>query len=237
VIYLNNGNVSHQRCKKSSWLYLCTGSTQSVVEIRKYLISNDPNFCLKHLGIPDGSDGSDGTSYTLTENYTLPVAQAMGRVAYVPRLLCGDVYASSERHVCYTLRRGCSNAEAVYTTPGDRRQAWEHLGAPATNLGAPATNLGAPATCLGAPRITVLYSVCILINVSMFLYSSPSTHAISGLAAVCRIYSPRHPVHLRYPCISIQPPSLLEDILDRACLRCTWTRRLIELRDALGGRD
>ena len=76
-----------------------------------YNISNDPNFRLKHPGVPDGSDG---TSYALTENYTLPVAQATGRVAYVPPLLCGDVYASSERHVCYTLRRGCSYAEAVF---------------------------------------------------------------------------------------------------------------------------
>jgi len=90
-------------------------------------ISNDPNFRLKHPGVLDGSDGSDGTSYALTENYTLPIAQATGRVAYVPPLLCGDVYASSERHVCYTLCRGCSYAEVVYKTPGDRRQAWEHL--------------------------------------------------------------------------------------------------------------
>ena len=59
-------------------------------------ISNDPNFRLKHPGVPDGSDGSDGTSYALTENYTLPVAQATSRVAYVPPLLCCDVYASSE---------------------------------------------------------------------------------------------------------------------------------------------
>ena len=183
-------------------------------------ISNDHNFRLKHPGVPDGSDG---TSYAVTENYTLPVAQATARVAYVPPLLCGGVYASSERHVCYTLRRGCSYAEAVYTTPGNRRQAWEHL--------------GAPATCLGAPRITVMYSVCILIYVSMYLYSYPSTHAISGLAAVCRIYTPRHPVHLRYPCISGQPPSLLDDRLDRACLRCTWRQRLSELRDAPGGLD
>jgi len=139
-------------------------------------ISNDPNFSLKHPGVPDGSDGSVGTSYALMENYTLHVAQVTGCVAYVPPLLCGDVYASSERHVCYTLRRGCSYAEAVYTTPGDRRQAWEHLGALATNL-------GAPATCLGAPRITVMYSVCILIYVSMYLYSYPSTHTTSGLAA------------------------------------------------------
>jgi len=82
-----------------------------------------------------------------------------------------------------------------------------------------------------------MYSVCILIYVCVYLYSYPSTHAISGLAAVWRIYTPRHPVHLLYPCISVQPPSLLEDILDRARLRCTWRRRLSELRDALGDWD
>jgi len=82
-------------------------------------ISNDPNFRLKLPGVPDGSDGSDGTSCPRTENSTLPVAQAMGRIAYVPPLLCGDVYPSSERHVCYTLRMGCSYAEALYTTPGN----------------------------------------------------------------------------------------------------------------------
>jgi len=90
---------------------------------------------------------------------------------------------------------------------------------------------------LGAPRITVMYSVCILIYVSMYLYSYPSTHAISGLAAVYRIYTPCHPVHLRYPSTSVQPQSLLGDILDRARLRCTSRRRLSELRDSLGGWD
>jgi hypothetical protein len=44
-------------------------------------ISNNRSFRLKHPGVPDGSDGSDGTSYPLTENYRLPVAQATGRVA------------------------------------------------------------------------------------------------------------------------------------------------------------
>ena len=47
---------------------------------REQYISNNPGFRLKHPGVPDGSDGSDGTSYPLTENYTLPVAQATGRV-------------------------------------------------------------------------------------------------------------------------------------------------------------
>jgi len=76
-------------------------------------ISNDPSFRQKHPGVPDGSDGSDGTSYPLTENHTLPVAQATGRIARLPCLLFGDVYAPSERHMCYTLRSGCSYAEAV----------------------------------------------------------------------------------------------------------------------------
>jgi len=52
------------------------------------------------------------------ENYKLHVTQATCRVAHVPPVLWGDVYAPSERHVCYTLRSGCSYAEAVYTTPG-----------------------------------------------------------------------------------------------------------------------
>jgi len=29
------------------------------------------------------------------------------------------IYAPSERNVCFTLRRGCSYAVAIYTTPGD----------------------------------------------------------------------------------------------------------------------
>jgi len=97
---------------------------KSLAEIVSFVItainiSNNSSFHQKHPGIPDGSDDSDGTSYPLKENYTLPVAEATGRVAYVPPLLCGDVYTPSEGHVCYTLRRGCSYAEAVYTTPGD----------------------------------------------------------------------------------------------------------------------
>ena len=82
-------------------------------------ISNDPSFCQKHPGVLDGSDSSDGTSYPLTVNYTLPVAQAMGHVAYLPPSPFGEVYAPSERRMCYTLRRGCSYAVAIHTKPGD----------------------------------------------------------------------------------------------------------------------
>jgi len=56
-------------------------------------------------------------------------------------------------------------------------------------------------------------------------------------SGVCRIYTPRQSVHLPYPWISVQPLSLLQDVLDWACLRFTWRQRSSELRDALGGRD
>ena len=41
-------------------------------------ISYISSFRQKHPGVLDGSDGSDGTLYPLTENYTLLVAQATG---------------------------------------------------------------------------------------------------------------------------------------------------------------
>jgi hypothetical protein len=37
-------------------------------------ISNNPVSRLKHLGVSDGSNGSDGMSYPLTENYTHSIA-------------------------------------------------------------------------------------------------------------------------------------------------------------------
>ena len=60
---------------------------------------------------------------------------------------------------------------------------------------------------------------------------------MSIYSGVCRKYTPSHSVHIRYPGITLQLPSLLENVLDQACLRCTWRRRSNELRDALGGRD
>jgi len=68
-------------------------------------ISNNPSFRLKHPGVPDGSDGSDGTSNPLTENHTLPVAQATGGVAYSPPLLCAR-YTHHQNNTCVTLFAG-----------------------------------------------------------------------------------------------------------------------------------
>ena len=76
-------------------------------------ISNDASFRQKHPGVPDGSDGSDRTSYPLMQDFTVHFTQVTGRIAHIPPVLFHDVYAPSERHVCYTLRSGCSYAETV----------------------------------------------------------------------------------------------------------------------------
>jgi hypothetical protein len=69
-------------------------------------ISNNPSFRLKHLGVPNGFDGSRGTSYPLTENQMRPVAQAMGRVEYLP---CDGYFTMprilATRRIVYDARR------------------------------------------------------------------------------------------------------------------------------------
>jgi len=69
---------------------------------------------------------------------------------------------------------------------------------------------------------------------------------------VSRICTPRRSVHLRYPCISVHPPLLINNVLGGCdwpswempleaeiewTQRCTWRPSKRELRDALGGRD
>jgi hypothetical protein len=51
-------------------------------------ISNNASLLQKHRGVVVRSDGSDETSYPLTQQSTLPIAQASGRDASVPPLLC-----------------------------------------------------------------------------------------------------------------------------------------------------
>jgi hypothetical protein len=72
---------------------------------RSMYISNNPSFRLKRPGVPDGSDGSDGTLYPLMENYTLPVAPATGRVAYSTPLPCAW-YTHHQNDTCVTLFAG-----------------------------------------------------------------------------------------------------------------------------------
>jgi len=67
----------HQSVKSQPW-------ECDKVTLPSSSISNNTSFLLKYLGVPDGSDGSGGTSYPLTENQTWPVAQATDRLAYLP---------------------------------------------------------------------------------------------------------------------------------------------------------
>jgi len=75
---------------------------------------------------------------------------------------------------------------------------------------------------------------------------------MSSYPRVSRICTPRRSVHSRYPCISVHPPSLINDVLggrDRASCemhleakiewtqRCTWSPGSNELSDTLRGRD
>jgi len=69
------------------------------------IIISNASFRLKRPGVPDGSDGSDRTSYTLTENYTHPIAQATGRLAYLPPLGC-TWYTHHQNDTCVTLFTG-----------------------------------------------------------------------------------------------------------------------------------
>jgi len=112
-----------------------------------------------------------------------------------------------------------------------------------------------------------MHSVCILIYVSMYLCIYIATylhtvyldwqHAVIVSNSRCawrwrRICTPRRSVHLHYPCISIHPPSLINNVLggcDRVSLemqlqteiewtqRCPWRRWSSEFGDALGGWD
>ena len=77
-------------------------------------ISNNSNFRQKHPGVPDCSDGSDGTSYPLTENYTLPVAQATGRVAYL-LLYFVVTFTHHQKDTCVTLFAGAAVMRKPFT--------------------------------------------------------------------------------------------------------------------------
>ena len=58
-----------------------TGWNSTMELLERAYISNNPIFHQKLVGVADSSDSSDGTSYPLTENYMLPVAQVTRHVA------------------------------------------------------------------------------------------------------------------------------------------------------------
>jgi len=122
-------------------------------------ISNNCGFHQKHPGVPDSSDGSDGTLYPLTENYTLPVAQATGRIAYVPLYIVVK-FTHHQKDTCVTLFAG---AAVMLKRSTQRLAMWNHSYYVSFND---------------------FQNICVqCVFSSMYLYSYLSTHGISGLAA------------------------------------------------------
>jgi len=87
---------------------------------------------------------------------------------------------------------------------------------------------------------------------TVFIFVVWQDEMVSINSGVPPIYTPRRSFHLRYPCISVHPPSLLNYILggsEQASLEmhleaeikwtewCTWRPWSIEFGDALGGSD
>jgi hypothetical protein len=74
-------------------------------------VSNNANFSQRHTDVPVGSDNSEGASYPRTEEYMLPLSQAMGYIAYVPPLLNGcirTIWTTSVLHSSQGLQLCCS---------------------------------------------------------------------------------------------------------------------------------
>jgi hypothetical protein len=72
-------------------------------------ISNNSSIGLKDPGVPSGSDGSNVTSYPLTQNDTLSFSQATVRFAYLPPVLCARnvvTYMHHQKDTYVTLFTG-----------------------------------------------------------------------------------------------------------------------------------
>jgi len=110
--------TSHSCQIQLPWLGFVEFRTATMTRHRAYNsnISNNLSCHQKHPSVPVGSDGSDGTSYTVTEKYMLSVAQVTGRVPYLPPLLCAWIHTitmTSVLHSSQGLQLCCSR---VYNT-------------------------------------------------------------------------------------------------------------------------
>jgi len=102
--------IDRDRIWMDDWRWMTGVGSQEMDDGRQMtigLISNNSNFRQKHPGVPDGSDGFDATSYPLTENYTLPVAQATGRVAHVLHYFV-VTFTHHQKDTCVTLFAGAA---------------------------------------------------------------------------------------------------------------------------------
>jgi hypothetical protein len=72
-------------------------------------ISNTSSFPQKHPAVPDSHDGSDGTSYPLTEYNMFAVSHLTDGVAYCPPVNCtrnAVTYTHHQNDTCFILFAG-----------------------------------------------------------------------------------------------------------------------------------
>jgi len=105
--YAERVTTRHSRCNDVEIERIRTCHMTPMQNSLQRSISNNASFRLKHPAVPDGSDGADGTSYPLRGNFTLPVTQATGRVAYLPPLVRGW-YTHHQNNTCVTLFPGAA---------------------------------------------------------------------------------------------------------------------------------
>ena len=70
-------------------------------------ITNYSSFRQTHPGVPDSSDGVDGTSYPLMDNYMLPIAQATGCITPVLRYFV-VTFTHQQKNTCVTVFAGAA---------------------------------------------------------------------------------------------------------------------------------
>jgi len=105
-------------------LFMTPRASSKSILVKRYIqleenISNDPSFRQKHPGVPDGSDGSDGTWYPLTGITRYPSPRR--RVALHTYLLYFLVtYTHHQNDTCVTLFTVAAVMPKPFnTTPGD----------------------------------------------------------------------------------------------------------------------
>jgi len=184
-------------------------------------ISNDASFRLNHLGVPDGSDGSDGTLYPLMENYTLPVAlHSICKVYFghwSERMWSVNLDASisgvsdPRRAFLPPFRVTGSADDKPGSTWERRRHVWEHLESQSCIL-----------------FVFSSMNVCIYVSISLPIYRC---YIWTGCRRCLRAIR-RAPENDNRVNSEIYPEAVMERVW-----RYTWGLRFGELRDALGGRD
>jgi len=186
-------------------------------------ISNYSSFRQKHPGVPDGSDGSDATSYPLTENYTLPVAQATGRIAYV-LLYFVVMFTHHQKDTCVTLFGGAAVMLKPFT---------QHLAMLNHSYYLSFNNF--QNLCIQFV-FSSLY-LCIYIATYLHTVYLDWQHAVIVSNTRCawrwRLRELRDTLGGRD---RVSWEMHFEAMIERVW-RCTWRPRSSELRDALGGRE